>query len=289
MPKKEELQIGEKPATMDRLTQLLSKAPKSTIHLSGGKLIDGQYKRVSVRFDSDLFKTIELLMITDVQWGAVSCQEKRFIEFRDWVLSRSNRFVFFGGDMIDAATVLSVASPYENKYQPSEQVFRFVEAAMPVRHRVLGYVGGNHERRTAKGFGEAGPLIATLLQVPYSQGVQLIDVHFGEHKPFKVSLWHGTGGARTKGAKAQMLHRFMQQGDSQLYLCGHLHDVVLLFDWRQQRVSNDIRLEKIAGVMSSSFQDYWGTYAETAGLSPSDTMMARAILEPNGKWEVTLR
>ena len=86
-----------------------------------------------------------------------------------------------------------------------------------------------------------------------------------------------------------MLHRFMGQADSQLYLVGHLHDVVLLFDWRQQRVGGRIKLQKVAGIMSSSFLAYWNSYAEVAALPPSDTMMARAILERNGHWEVTLR
>jgi hypothetical protein len=81
----------------------------------------------------------------------------------------------------------------------------------------------------------------------------------------------------------------MQQADSQLYLVGHLHDSLLLFDWRQVRQRGKIKLQKIAGVMSSSFQAYWNTYAETYALSPSDTMMARVILDPSGGWEVTLK
>lgn len=276
--------------TSNRLLKILDKRPKDVCQIKESKIIAGQAKRVSVKFDPKVFKTIEILHITDVQYGAITCQEARYIEFRDWVLAKHNRFVLFGGDMIDAATVLSVGSPFENHFEPKEQLLKFVELTMPLRHRVLGYVGGNHEARTSKTFGEAGSIIATLLGIPYSNGKQLIDIHFGDHRPFKIDLWHGTGSARTKGAKAQMLSRFMNQGDSSLYLVGHLHDVVLLFDWRQHRSEDgDVKLEKIAGVMSSSFQDFWGGYAERAGLSPSSTMMARCILEPTGKWEITLR
>jgi len=64
---------------------------------------------------------------------------------------------------------------------------------------------------------------------------------------------------------------------------------VATYDWRQKRDGNEIKLQKIAGVMSSSFLDYWNTFGEVIGLPPSDTMMARAILEPDGHWEVTLR
>jgi hypothetical protein len=191
--------------------------------------------------------------------------------------------------MVDAATPISIASPYENTEEPQGQVFRFIEIAMPIRHRILGYVGGNHERRSIKTFGDLGHLIATLLKIPYSSGKQFVDIHYGDHAPFKNSLWHGGTGSRTKGAKAQMLHRFMAQGDSQCYWVGHLHDCLVLFDWRERRFYNKIKLEKYAGVMSSSFLDHYGTYAEVAGLAASDTIMGRVILEPNGKWMLTLK
>jgi predicted MPP superfamily phosphohydrolase len=272
------------------LDKLYKSQPKDCVSLSGSHCINGEFKRVSVTFDPKVYKTIEILHMTDLQFGAHSCKVDRIEEFITWILSEKNRFVLLGGDLIDAATPLSVASPYDNTSRPSEQALNLVKLIGRMRHRILGYVGGNHERRTEKTFGDAGRLISLLLRIPYSNGKQMIDIHFGKHSPFKIDLWHGSGSARTKGAKAQMLHRFMHQGDSQLYLVGHLHDVVLLFDWRQQRTKEGgVHLEKIAGVMSSSFQDYWGTYAEVFGLPPSDTMMARSILEPTGKWEVTLR
>lgn len=279
------------PSTQQFLARLDKTAPKDVLDLKTSMHIGDETKYVTARFDPKKYpKGIELLMITDVQFGHVMCKEDRFLEFRDWVLEAPNRFVLFGGDMVDAAHAMSVGSPFENIAEPQVQVFRFVELAMPLRHRIIGYVGGNHERRSSKMFGDLGHLIATFLRVPYSSGKQLIDIHYGEHEPFKISLWHGGTGSRTKGAKAQMLHRFMGQGDSQLYLVGHLHDVVLLFDWRERRKESKIVLEKFAGVMSSSFLEYWGTYAEVAGMAPSDTMMARVILEPKGrKWEVTLR
>lgn len=252
---------------------------------------DDEVKFVEYDFTTLKLDTLELMHLTDLQYGSKAFLKSRFIEYRDWMLSHPNRFALLGGDLIDSATILSIASPYDNTGEPIDQVWELSELLQPLSKagRLLGYVGGNHERRTIKTFGDSGRLIAKELQVPYSRGVQLIDIRFGKHQPFKVSLWHGSGGARTKGAKAQMLHRFMQQADSQVYLVGHLHDSLLLFDWRQERVGKKIKLQKIAGIMSSSFMGYWNTYAEVAGMSPSDTMMARVILDRTGKWEVTLR
>lgn len=261
------------------------------IDITSGWKLAGEYKLVSYRFPTSKFQSIELIHITDTQIGSKYFMKKRLNEYIDWILSVSNRFVFLGGDIIDAATVLSVASPYENEEEPQGQAFTAVNILRPLReaNRILGYVGGNHERRTGKTFGDCGTLISKLLEIPYSRGVQLFNIYFGGHEPFKVSLWHGTGCARTKGAKLQMLHRFMGQADSQLYLVGHLHDVVATYTWRQVRTRNRLKLVKVAGVMSSSFQSYWNSYAEVAALDPSDTMMARTILEPNGRWETTLR
>jgi hypothetical protein len=277
------------PATNSYLDKLWKDAPKDVVQLRGSMQYGDQFKYVTASFDSKKYKQVEILHITDVQYGHLCCNVPVFREFRDWVLKEPNRFVLFGGDMVDAATSISIASPYENTEEPQGQVFRFVEEAMPMRHRVLGFVGGNHERRSVKTFGDLGHLLATFLKVPYSAGKQFIDIHYGDHKPFKVSLWHGGTGSRTKGAKMQMLHRFMSQGEAQLYLVGHLHDCMMTFDWREKPGGGRVKLERFAGAMSSSFLDHFGTYAEVAGMAPSATAMWRVILEPNGHWELTIR
>lgn len=278
------------PSTSNYLTKLWENAPKDVLALRGSMQHGDEFKYVTANFDvKDFPNGIEILHITDVQYGSLSCNVPVLIEYFDWTLSKPNRFLFFGGDLVDAATAISIASPYENTEEPQGQVFRFVELAMRIRHRVLGYVGGNHERRSVKTFGDLGHLIATLLKIPYSSGKQFVDINYGEHRAFKNSLWHGGTGSRTKGAKMQMLHRFMTQGDAQCYWVGHLHDAMLTFDWRERRKSGYVKLEKFAGVMSSSFLEHYGSYAEVAGMAAIGTMMWRLILEPDGHWELTAR
>jgi hypothetical protein len=276
--------------TLNRLRKMLDVEPYHA-QPSTGMQYGLESKYVTWRFDPRKFDTIELLHITDVQFGHVECRVHRVKEYIQWVLKEPNRFVLFGGDMIDAGHIFSPGQPWEQICEPQGQVYRFCEMFAPLRPRILGYVGGNHERRTIKTFGDSGLLIASLLQVPYSGGKQFVDIHFGKHQPFKVSLWHGGGAARTAGAKMMMLDRWMQEGDSQLYLVGHLHDALTKFKWRVERKSghNDIHMQKVAGAMSSSFLSHFGTYAEVAGMSPSDILMARCVLDPTGKWELTLR
>lgn len=278
------------PATHSYLDKLWKGAPEDVLQLSTGMQYGDESKYVTATFDvADYPDQIELVALTDVQFGHLACKVNRLIEFVTWILAEENRFVFLLGDLVDAATTISIASPYENTEEPQGQVFRLVELLMPIRHRVLGYVGGNHERRSVKTFGDLGHLIASFLRVPYSSGKQFVDINYGEHNSFKNSLWHGGTGSRTKGAKMQMLHRFMQQGDAQAYWVGHLHDALMTFDWRERRQRGKIKLEKFVGMMSSSFLEHYGTYAEVAGMAATDVMMARVILYPSGHWEVTWR
>ncbi len=281
------------PRTSDYLRTLERMLEPDAVKIQTGMHYGEQAKYVTVRFEErDVRKwgSLELVQLTDIQFGSKDCKVNRMLEYRNWILSAPNRFIIMTGDNIDAATIFSPGTPWDNLFGPQSQAYRFAEIFAPARHRILGYVGGNHERRSMPAFGDIGTLIATLLRVPYSAGQQFIDVHFGEHKHFKIHTWHGVGGARTKGAVAQNLDRMMQRGDSQLYLCGHYHQGIVLPGWRTERdIRGRIKLVKIMGAVGTSFLEFFGGYAEVAGMSPSDTLMARAILEPNGKWELTLR
>lgn len=273
---------------IDAIQDLLQpKVFKTTNHYQ----VDHSFKRTIHNFNDTDFKWIEILHITDIQFGHKMCNVKRVEEYRDWILAKPYRFMVWGGDMVDAGTKISRhGSPWEQMWEPQGQLYEFSEMWAPAAHRVLGYVGGNHERHTEPSFGELGRSIASMLKVPYSPGQQLVDINFGDHRAFRIHLWHGAGSSVTPGAKMQMLARFMERGDSQLYLVGHLHEPMVRFLARPLRQKDGgIKLIKVGGAMSSSFLEYYGTYAEVMNLSSAPLMMARTVLERNGHWELTLR
>lgn len=268
------------------------KLPPYTIRPKLGMAYGSQNKYVSWSFDPHVYKSLELLHITDTQFGHVECQVGRVEEYRDWVLSKPNRFVFFGGDMIDAGHAFSPGQPWEQICDPQGEVYKFVSLMAPLRPRILGYVGGNHERRGISTFGDLGLLISRLLQVPYSNGRQLIDIHYGVHDSFTVDLWHGRGAARTDGAKVMMVGNYVKDHPgSDLYLTGHLHDCFVFQKARERRLPDkcNVKITKYLFGMSSSFLRSWGTYAEVSGMSITDVAMIRVILEPSGHSEVTIR
>ena len=280
-------------STIDYVANLEKDAPRDILKLTTGMAYAEERKYVSVTVPEVLaLDKLEIYHLVDVQWGHVCCQEKRFIEYRDFILAEPYRFTVFGGDMINASTMLSKGLPWDDTMPPIEQVYRFVNVCMPMRHRILGYVGGNHERHTRTTLGKGvGSFIASLLRIPYSEGQQSIDIHFGAWKPFKIDLWHGTGAARTEGAQLMMLVRWAKSTDGDLCLVGHLHGAVVKPLWRRLRnvKGKALGIKKYYACMSSSFLEFWGTYGEIGGFEPTDVCMARCIIEPTGKFEVTVR
>jgi hypothetical protein len=278
-------------AVHEWLAQIHAMLPPTEHRPVIGMVYDDEAKHVRWMLPDSL-PTVEILQLTDVQFGHKCCQVRRVVEYRDWLLAAPNRFCVWTGDMVDLWTPASPGAPSDYTILPNERQLReFLKLMAPMRHRVLGYVGGNHERRMVPFFGDFGRLIAAALQIPYSGGRQHIDVYYGQHRPFRLSLWHGRGAARTKGTIAQTLARFIEQGDSQVYLMGHLHQPLILPVWKERRKTRGLGMElhKCIGAVGSSFLETYGSYAEVGGFSVSDVLMPRVVLEPNGKWEMTLR
>ena len=276
--------------TMNMLSEIQSQLKDFEPELQQSMVFDRAARFLIWDFSNVKIDTLEILQITDVQFGHHQCDLKTLNEYLAWVLAVENRYVLFGGDMVDAGHAQSKGSPFEQIGDPQEELWQFCKLLAPVRHRVLGYVGGNHERRSIPTFGDIGKSIAMILELPYSPGKQHINIMFGEHNPFKISMWHGGGSGQTKGSLANGLVKFMNQSDSQLYLLGHLHQPMVLQESREIRRNDEMKLQKIVGARGSSFLGHYGTYSEVImGANPQTIQMPRVILEPNGRWELTLR
>jgi hypothetical protein len=137
---------GKANTSADQRTRL-ALPPLEPVAVRRSMVLDGQTKRVHKSFSPAEFKTVELIMVTDLQFGHRQFMEERFAEFQKWVLAEPNRFIFLGGDLVDAATIHSKGSPYENTMPPLLQSLGVIDLLAPLQPRVLGYVGGNHERR----------------------------------------------------------------------------------------------------------------------------------------------
>ena len=283
--------LFDEATTMDMLSCVQSQLQAYEPKVTQSMVIDGQARYLKWDFSRVLIEQLEILQITDIQYGHKQCNVGKLHEYLGWVLSEPTRYILLGGDLVDAGHAQSKGSPFEQIGDPQEEVWNLCKIMAPLRHRILGYVGGNHERRSIPTFGDIGKSIATILKVPYSPGKQHLDIVFGKHKPFRITAHHGSGAGQTLGSLANDLERFMNSSDSQFYLLGHLHKAMTIPASREVRDGRGgMKLLKVIGARGSSFLEHYGTYGEVImKAKPQAIMMPRVVLEKSGHWEVTLR
>src|ERR1700687_4152092 len=61
-------------------------------------MLYGETKHIEWDFEDAKFRTLELIQITDMQWGHIACKRDRVREYRDWILKAANRYMIWTGD-----------------------------------------------------------------------------------------------------------------------------------------------------------------------------------------------
>lgn len=270
---------------------------KPIFRSSTGMEVDGQSKFLTHTFPDPFLakhETLEIIVLTDVQFGHICCKVDKFIEYRDWVLEKPYRFCLFGGDMIDAYRIGSPGTGYDNLFMPDTQAWKFCEMVAPLKHRVLGFVGGNHERRGLAGGLDWGNLLSFMLEIPYSNGGQMIAVKFGPkwsaRGGFPIYLWHGRGAARTAGAQVNMTLSAVPNDEALVYFSGHIHNSHAKVCWRMKREHKKMTMtpERYYVVSASSFLEHYGSYNEVFGGTYSGLHMPVLNIHADGRYRVEL-
>ena len=127
------------------------------------------------------------------------------------------------GDLLNNGTKDSVTNVYEEVMPPHAQVDKCVELLEPVKERILGCVGGNHELRSVKAV-DLDPCyqILTLLRKPelYRQNMAFVRVNLqrGNTKDhYALLLVHG------KTANKRRQFAYAVEGVDAI-ISGHTHD-----------------------------------------------------------------
>ena len=90
---------------------------------------------------------INIYPLGDVHIGS---SEFNMDKFEDWirrVRADDNGYVVIIGDLMDIATRSSKTNLWEEEMTPLQQKQYLTEMLYPIRHKILGVVPGNHERR----------------------------------------------------------------------------------------------------------------------------------------------
>ena len=228
----------------------------------------------------------------DEQLGHATCDESRILKDIEWVKENPHCLLALLGDGIDSATKTSPGSLRDNTSTPLRQVERYITIHKPVADRIIGYVGGNHERRIDKALDDPGAAIRLISKglssdkqmIPYSSGILLLDVYWHGHL-WTFTLFHGAGAAQTAGSKIQRMQRNMLLTDSMITLSGHLHDEAKTSRRYVKRMPDGtVRVVKQTSLQCGSYLAYIGSYGEVAGMQPTGPDMIVVEFKPDGKY-----
>lgn len=95
-------------------------------------------------------RTIKVWAIADVHLGAKECDLKGFKAFLKRIQDDPDSYIVIVGDVLDNGLRNSLTNPYHATVSPQGQLDLAVELLTPVKDRILGAVGGNHEYRSVK-------------------------------------------------------------------------------------------------------------------------------------------
>ena len=249
-------------------------------------------RRASVTIPEDWDKPL-IFVKGDEQLGHVTCDKERVKKDIGWVAKNPQCLVMLLGDAIDSATKESPGSVKENEPGgPIQQAMEYVRIHKPIQNRIIGYVGGNHERRIDKALTEGGAgvrLIAEGLstpehKIPYSGGLLLLDLYWRGHL-WTFTLFHGAGAASTPGSRTQRLQRNILLTDSLITLSGHLHDEMKTSRRFVKRSSDGtIKIAKQTSLQCGTYLQYIGSYGEVGGMAPTGPDMIVIELLADGRY-----
>lgn len=224
-----------------------------------------------IRLNDDCDR-IDIKPIGDTHTGHEEFNRKKFEEMVEYIASHDNVYCFFGGDMVELASKHSVGSGVYEQSSPMKQINDFIEMVSPIAHKVLWYIGGNHDSgRSMRELGiDVAQFIAEKLQIPYFSEPVHVDIYWKKNC-FKVFDQHGSSGSVSLGGKLNKAQGPLAwQEFTHFFVMHHVHSKLATDIPRIIRDKENFRLEikKQYVVIAPSFLDYFNTYGSRNGYPP---------------------
>ena len=236
---------------------------------------------------------ITILPIADVHIGDKLCNLKLFKEALERIKNEPNTYTIINGDLCNMALKNSKSDVYSDSLSPMEQVIQVTELLKPIKDKILVIGTGNHEDRTQKETNiDVTRLISRELGIEdrYSNGWWTLFLSFGAERHnrtinYIITGVHGYGGGRKDGGKINRLEDMTNVIIADLYLMSHTHKPIstkscIYIPYFQNKT---LSKQELYYLMTNSFLESDGGYAEKMGFAPSNTSLTEAQLSSTKK------
>lgn len=238
---------------------------------------------------------ITILPIADVHLGDDLCNLKLFKEALERIKNEPNTYTIINGDLCNMALKNSKSDVYGQSLSPMEQVITMVNYLEPIKDKILVIGTGNHEDRTQKETNiDVTRLIARELGIEerYANEWWYLYLSIGAEKKrpkvpitYAITGVHGFGGGRKSGGKINNLESMSNVVIADLYLMSHTHKPMstkgcIYLPYYQSKA---ITKQEMYYLMTNSFLESSGGYAEKMGFPPANTSLTEAQLDGTKK------
>lgn len=241
----------------------------------------------------EVVRDVTILPIADVHIGDKLSNLKLLKEALLRIKNEPNTYTIINGDLCNMALKNSKSDVYADSLSPMEQVLTVTEMLEDIKDKILVLSTGNHEDRTKRETSiDVTRLIAKQLGIEdrYADAWWYLYLTFGEdsHKRginYAITGVHGYGGGRKSGAKINRLEDMSQAVIADLYIMSHTHKPIstkscIYIPYYQNKT---LTKEELHYLMTNSFLESDGGYAEKMGFPPSNTSLTEARLDGSKK------
>lgn len=248
-------------------------------------------KVIKINLNEEMGKVVDkvtIIPIADVHIGDKLSNLKLLKEALQRIKDEPNTFTIINGDLCNMALKNSKSDVYSDDLSPMEQVLKATELLEGIKNKILVISTGNHEDRTTKETNiDVTRLIAKQLGIEdrYANTWWYLYLTLGKDikgRPITYGITgvHGYGGGRKSGGKINRLEDMSQVVIADLYLMSHTHKPIstkncIYIPYYQSKA---LSKQEMYYLMTNSFLESDGGYAEKMGFPPSNTSITEAHL-----------
>ena len=236
---------------------------------------------------------LTIIPISDVHIGDKTANLKAFKEVLERIKNEPNTYTILNGDLCNVALKNSKSDVYSDELTPMEQVLQIINFLEPIKDKILVMSNGNHEDRITKDTSiDVLYLVAKQLRIEqiYSPSWWYLYLSFGKGDKgrklnYTLTGYHGSGGGRKSGSKINRLEEMSQVVIADIYLMAHVHKPIATkgIIYTPYYQSKTLSKQEMYYLISNSFVEYEGSYAEKMGMIPSNNGITEAILDGKQK------
>lgn len=237
----------------------------------------------------EIVDKLTIIPIADVHIGDKLSNLKLLKEVLERIKKEEHTYTIINGDLCNMALKNSKSDVYSDNLSPMEQVLKATDLLEGIKNKILVISSGNHEDRTQKETNiDVTRLIARQLGIEdrYANGWWYLYLTFGQDKKkrpitYGITGIHGYGGGRKSGGKINKLEDMSQVVIADMYLMSHTHKPISTKNciYMPYYQSKALSKQEMYYLMTNSFLESDGGYAEKMGFSPSNTSITEAKLD----------